>query len=162
MGYYVELMLVEPGVRPDEVVIAPPSDLDRTHPSSRSSFARPASEGSAGDVGADAANATGAGGRGGAFRRDVYASRQFNVPGPWERANAKAFGEICLDVRKALARVEFPAFPEGCGERTFREVYQLNARVSASAVPARASPRRRTPRTSAHADIHIASFRRRD
>ena len=152
MGYYVELMLVEPGVRPDEVVIAPPSDLDRTHPSSRSSFARPASEGSAGEVGADAADATG----------DVYASRQFNVPGPWERANAKAFGEICLDVRKALARVEFPAFPEGCGERTFREVYQLNARVSASAVPARASPRRRTPRTSAHADIHIASFRRRD
>jgi hypothetical protein len=27
-------------------------------------------------------------------------------------------------------RLEFPEFPEGCKGRAFREVYQLNARVS--------------------------------
>lgn len=33
-------------------------------------------------------------------------------------------------MKKALVRVEFPLFSEGCKNKTFREVYQLNARVS--------------------------------
>lgn len=37
---------------------------------------------------------------------------------------------IGLQVRKAVVRCEFPEFPEGCKDQTFREVYQLNARVS--------------------------------
>ena len=37
---------------------------------------------------------------------------------------------MALDVKKALVRVEFPVFPEGCKDKTFWEVYQLNARVS--------------------------------
>jgi hypothetical protein len=40
------------------------------------------------------------------------------------------FDSISLNVRKAVVRLEFPEFPEGCKERAFREVYQLNARVS--------------------------------
>ena len=40
------------------------------------------------------------------------------------------FDVLSLSVRKAVVRLEFPEFPEGCKERTFREVYQLNARVS--------------------------------
>lgn len=40
------------------------------------------------------------------------------------------FEELALKVRKAIVRLEFPEFPEGCKGRPFREVYQLNARVS--------------------------------
>jgi len=44
---------------------------------------------------------------------------------------AKAtFEATSLVVRKAVVRCEFPEFPEGCKGRIFREVYQLNARVS--------------------------------
>jgi len=44
---------------------------------------------------------------------------------------AKAvFDKISLDVRKAVVRLEFPEFPEGCKGTPFRDVYQLNARVS--------------------------------
>lgn len=44
---------------------------------------------------------------------------------------AKAAFEIgALVVRKAVVKCEFPNFPEGCKGRAFREVYQLNARVS--------------------------------
>lgn len=44
---------------------------------------------------------------------------------------AKAsFDVLSLSVRKAVVRLEFPEFPEGCKGRAFREVYQLNARVS--------------------------------
>ena len=35
-------------------------------------------------------------------------------------------GFMALDVKKALVRVEFPVFPEGCKDKTFREVYQLS------------------------------------
>ena len=46
---------------------------------------------------------------------------------------AKATFEMAsLVVRKAVVKCEFPNFPEGCKGRAFREVYQLNARVSAS------------------------------
>jgi hypothetical protein len=34
-----------------------------------------------------------------------------------------------LIVRKGVVRCEFPVFPEGLKGRTFREIYQLNARV---------------------------------
>jgi hypothetical protein len=40
------------------------------------------------------------------------------------------FDVLALSVRKSIVRLEFPHFPEGCQGRPFREVYQLNARVS--------------------------------
>jgi hypothetical protein len=44
---------------------------------------------------------------------------------------AKAVLEhTALVVRKGVVRCEFPVFPEGLKGRTFREIYQLNARVS--------------------------------
>jgi hypothetical protein len=44
--------------------------------------------------------------------------------------DAKAtFDVVSLAVRKAIVRLEFPEFPEGCKGRAFREIYQLNARV---------------------------------
>lgn len=39
------------------------------------------------------------------------------------------FDVVSLAIRKAVVRLEFPEFPEGCKGRAFREVYQLNARV---------------------------------
>jgi hypothetical protein len=39
------------------------------------------------------------------------------------------FDSLVLKVRKAVVRLEFPSFPEGCKGVPFREVYQLNARV---------------------------------
>ena len=142
VGYYVEFILVEPGVWPDEATIAPPADLDKTGPKSGSSFTRVASGGSAGDgkAGADTNDAA-PGGLGGALRRDVYASRQFGAPALWEGANHRAFQDVCLGVQKALARVEFPSFPEGRRGRTFREVYQLNAQVSAPSAATARTPR---------------------
>jgi hypothetical protein len=41
-----------------------------------------------------------------------------------------AFDIVALAVRKAVVRLEFPNFPHGGGTELFREVYQLNARVS--------------------------------
>lgn len=41
-----------------------------------------------------------------------------------------AFEKVAILVRKAIVRLEFPEFPEGCKGKQFREVYQLNARVS--------------------------------
>jgi hypothetical protein len=41
------------------------------------------------------------------------------------------FDSLALKVRKSIVRLEFPAFPEGCKGVPFRDVYQLNARVSA-------------------------------
>jgi len=48
------------------------------------------------------------------------------------REAKQAFELISLKVRKAVVQYEFPDFPEGCKGRTFREVYQLNARVGNS------------------------------
>jgi hypothetical protein len=43
---------------------------------------------------------------------------------------AKAVLELAsLTVRKGVVRCEFPIFPEGLKGKTFREIYQLNARV---------------------------------
>ena len=46
------------------------------------------------------------------------------------REAKQAFDLISIAVRKSVVRLEFPEFPEGCKGRPFREVYQLNARVS--------------------------------
>ena len=46
------------------------------------------------------------------------------------REAKEVFDSVALTVRKAVVRLEFPEFPEGCKGRAFREVYQLNARVS--------------------------------
>ena len=52
------------------------------------------------------------------------------APPPKGFKEAKAiFDMVALKVRKAVVRIEFPEFPEGCKGRPFREVYQLNARV---------------------------------
>lgn len=40
------------------------------------------------------------------------------------------FDFVSLQVRKAVVKCEFPEFPEGCKGTPFRDVYQLNARVS--------------------------------
>jgi hypothetical protein len=41
-----------------------------------------------------------------------------------------SFELLSLNVRKAIVKFEFPDFPEGCQGKPFREIYQLNARVS--------------------------------
>jgi hypothetical protein len=51
-------------------------------------------------------------------------------PLPGFREAKGAFDYLALVVRKAVVGLEFPEFPEGCKGRPFREVYQLNARVS--------------------------------
>lgn len=134
LGYYVDLMLIEPQVKPDEIVIAPPLELDKAHPTLRT---HPASDKYNNEASStrpqtreEEYNTTN-----NVFERDIYESIQFTTSttaavGPWERLNLKVFNDIGLDIRKALARVEFPIFEEGCKEKTFREVYQLNARVS--------------------------------
>ena len=133
LGYLVEMMLLEPHVQPDEIVVAPPFVLDKSNPSSRAAILPPGTVSpyttKNGAVGLIDNNANHHG-RESVFDQDIFSSPQFVKPGPWERANIKAFDDIALDVRKALVRVEFPVFPEGCQGKTFREVYQLNARVS--------------------------------
>jgi hypothetical protein len=52
---------------------------------------------------------------------------------PGFREAKASFEMACLVVRKAVVKCEFPVFPEGCKGRAFREVYQLNARVSSLA-----------------------------
>ena len=117
LGYYVEMMLLEPYVDESDVAIPPPLALDKSAPNSRSSGTSEITH---------IANEE----RKSVFDQDIFSSPQFNSRGPWEDVNIKAFEHIGLDVRKALVRVEFPVFPEGCKDKTFREVYQLNARVS--------------------------------
>jgi len=46
------------------------------------------------------------------------------------REAKQTFDFLALQVRKSIVRLEFPEFPEGCKGKPFREVYQLNARVS--------------------------------
>mmetsp|Transcript_31317 Transcript_31317/g.91325 ORF Transcript_31317/g.91325 Transcript_31317/m.91325 type:complete len:519 (-) Transcript_31317:170-1726(-) len=48
---------------------------------------------------------------------------------PGFREAKATFEMTALVVRKAVVKCEFPNFPEGCKGRTFREVYQLNARL---------------------------------
>lgn len=53
-----------------------------------------------------------------------------NAPMKGFREAKSSFDFLVLQVRKAVVKLEFPEFPEGCQGRPFREVYQLNARVS--------------------------------
>jgi len=51
-------------------------------------------------------------------------------PVRYDPAKAKQiFDLIGLDLRKSIVRLDFPEFPEGLKKATFREVYQLNARL---------------------------------
>eukprot|EP00804_Cyclotella_cryptica_P026187 CCRYP_009771-RA/>CCRYP_009771-RA protein AED:0.10 eAED:0.10 QI:893/1/1/1/1/1/5/672/723 len=113
-GYYVEIMLLEPHVKDNDVVIGPPSDLDKTTPTFR-----PRSDASNENISEN-----------GCIFQRVYSSRQFTTaPGRWEYENIRAFLNVALDMQKALVRIEFPEFEEGCKDKTFREVFQLNARL---------------------------------
>ena len=51
---------------------------------------------------------------------------------PGYREAKASLDMTALIVRKAVVKCEFPNFPEGCKDRAFREVYQLNARVRKS------------------------------
>ncbi|EJK71242.1 hypothetical protein THAOC_07338, partial [Thalassiosira oceanica] len=122
-----EMLLLEPHVAPGEAAVGPPRDIDKGVPSSRPGDARPRA-GRGEEV--DSCNSAPSPWTGSALALDAYGSGQFRTrPGQWEAANLRAFDDVGLDLRKALVRIEFPVFPEGCGDRTFREVYQLNARV---------------------------------
>lgn len=46
------------------------------------------------------------------------------------REAKQSFDLVGIEARKAIVRLEFPEFPEGCKGQAFRDVYQLNARVS--------------------------------
>jgi hypothetical protein len=37
---------------------------------------------------------------------------------------------VSYGIRRSMARSMFPQFPEGCQGRPFREIYQLNKKVS--------------------------------
>jgi len=131
VGYYVTIMLCEPHIQKDDIVIPPPSYLDKCdvnfkpvpYPNNEDDDAA-CYNGGMGEDTDDEGRGVFSG------KNNICTSLQFINPGPWERANLQAFELIALDVKKALVRVEFPMFPEGCREKTFREVYQLNARVS--------------------------------
>ena len=127
LGYYVQVLLLEPQIPLDANVIAPPLDLDKSlptyMPSSSSNIQQVSRE--------EEYNNHNYEGTSSVFQQNVYKSTQFTKPlGKWERFNINSFMNVVLDIKKALIRVEFPLFPEGCKDKTFREVYQLNARVS--------------------------------
>ena len=50
-------------------------------------------------------------------------------PLPGTKEVKPVFDLLCIAVRKSVVRLEFPEFPEGCKGVSFREIYQLNARV---------------------------------
>ena len=127
LGYYVEMLLLEPHASPDEPAVGPPRDIDKGVPSSKPGLVRP-HVGRGEEI--DASNSASPPWTGSALATDMYESGQFKTrPGPWEKANLKAFNDVGLDLRKALVRIEFPDFPEGCRGKTFKSVYQLNARL---------------------------------
>lgn len=112
-GFYVEVMLLEPNISEDDAVVSPPDDLNKVLPTFQPFCETAVTNGG---------NAS--------LYQSVYTTPQFtSAIGPWEAENIKAFRVVALDVQKALVRVEFPEFQEGCKDKTFREVYQLNARV---------------------------------
>ena len=51
------------------------------------------------------------------------------------KAAKAVFERVAIIVRKAIVRLELPEFPEGCRNKQFKEVYQLNARVRVSFFP---------------------------
>ncbi|KAL7447563.1 hypothetical protein ACHAXS_010366 [Conticribra weissflogii] len=119
LGFLVEMLLVDPHVPEEEWVVPPPDLLNKADTMARSTV--PDAEAGAYRGGGEADRSV--------FDQDICVSPQFVESGPWEKANLEAFDHIGLDIRKALVRVEFPVFPEGCKDKTFREIYQLNARL---------------------------------
>lgn len=116
-GIHVDILLLEPDIRQeDAVVIPPPPELNKM-----ASNYRPYSN----------TTTTTTNNNEGSLYERVYTSSQFTTrTSYWEQVNIQAFTLVALDIRKALVRVEFPEFDEGFKEKTFREVYQLNAKVS--------------------------------
>ena len=134
LGYEVTIMLCEPHIQNEDIVIPPPSHLNKCDNSFKAVPCPKNEE----DVAMynEQRLLNNKNKQGGIFTsQNISQSLQFVSPGPWEKANLDAFELIALDVKKALVRVEFPIFPEGCREKTFRQVYQLNARVSVVFVP---------------------------
>lgn len=131
LGYEVTIMLCEPHIQNEDIVIPPPSYLDKCDDNFQP-VQHPKTTNSNDAIKYNPTTTTN--NKQGIFQNtttnNICNSLQFVAPGPWEKANLNAFELIALDLKKALVRVEFPLFPEGCREKTFREVYQLNARVS--------------------------------
>jgi hypothetical protein len=125
MGYYIEMLLLEPHIKSSDVVIAPPVELDKSNP-------KRSSNSSGSSSGASLSREEEHNLSSNIFTRDIYTCTTLTNPtiGIYEKLNIKVFTNIGLDVRKSLVRIEFPMFSEGCQDKTFREVYQLNARVS--------------------------------
>ena len=130
-GYNVTIMLCEPHVTNDDIVIPPPSYWDKLD-ANFNAVPYPKNHTGSDDVNFFYCHGGGndfGGGFGG--KNNICSPLKFISPGPWEKANLQAFELIALDVKKALVRVEFPMVTE-CRKKTFREVYQLNAKVSYS------------------------------
>jgi len=130
MGYYIEMLLLEPHIKSSDVVIAPPVELDKSNPKRSNSSSGSSSSAS---LSREEENNLSLSSSTSIFTRDIYTSSStLTNPtiGIYEKLNIKVFTNIGLDVRKSLVRIEFPSFSEGCQDKTFREVYQLNARVS--------------------------------
>lgn len=131
MGYYIEMLLLEPHIKSSDVVIAPPVELDKSNPKRSNSNSSGSS--SNGSLSREEENNLSLSSSTSIFTRDIYtSSTTLTNPtiGIYEKLNVKVFTNIGLDIRKSLVRIEFPMFSEGCQDKTFREVYQLNARVS--------------------------------
>ena len=132
-GYHVEILLIKPNIHKDieeqdednaEVVFSPPEELNKMALSYRPlvhnnemSFNH---NNNHNNININQEN----------IHQQIYTLPQFTQPSsPREEMNLKVFRLIVLDLQKALVRIEFPKFREGCGDKTFREVYQLNAKV---------------------------------
>ena len=129
IGYYIEMLLLEPHIKSSEVVIAPPVELDKSNPKRSNSSSGSLSGANLSREQENNLSLTSTS----IFTRDIYTSSStLTNPtiGIYEKLNIKVYTNIGLDVRKSLVRIEFPSFSEGCQGKTFREVYQLNARVS--------------------------------
>jgi len=131
MGYYIEVLLLEPHIKSSDAVIAPPVELDKSNPKRSNSNSSGSS--SNGSLSREEENNLSLSSSTSIFTRDIYTtSTTLTNPtiGIYEKLNIKVYTNIGLDIRKSLVRIEFPSFSEGCQDKTFREVYQLNARVS--------------------------------
>lgn len=128
-GIHVDILLVEPYIVniPREnnddgvIIIPPPLELNKMdskyRPYSHTTTTTSTNNDNSNDVQSS-------------LYTKVYTSTQFTTQSnEWERVNIQAFTLVALDVRKAMVRIEFPEFEEGLKDKTFREVYQLNARV---------------------------------
>ena len=112
-GFYIEVMLLEPTIQTDDAVTCPPAELNKVLPTYKPFSVTKADDSDDSSI-----------------FQSAYTSRQFTTEiGPWEQENIKAFQVMALDIQKALVRIEFPEFDEGCKDKTFREIYQLNTKV---------------------------------